>query len=235
MLRYAASFFRPVLCNNDPKLRSSPVGHSGDRSNGRAQVFVWSGDEHNVGHVAIQLDSGPAKCSDDQSSVYASIWPDKYSAVGPLTIVPLHAALASNLASDARLESIKASVEYDSSGDGVWVRRHTGEPIQPDKVFTITKLDKGKMIEEYERIKSGVQSGKVCYQLFPGIKTTSTEVYNCTTLANHILRVGGLTSLPASPSWRPAAFANLLEKQPNTLVQQHDDDNLLQCGASPRL
>lgn len=224
MFRYAASFFRPIVYNKEPNLNSSPVDHSDDRADGMAKVFVWSGDTHNVGHVAIQLDA----------SVYTSIWPDKYPAIGPLTIVPLRAALASNLASDSRLESIKASVEYDSNGDSVWVRRRSVNPTQPDKVFIVTNLDKRKMLEEYERIKSGVQSGKVCYQLFPGIKTTSTEVYNCTTLANHILRAGGLTTLPASPSWKPAAFADLLEKQPNTSAQHHDD-NLLQRDASPRL
>ncbi len=175
----------------------------------QAKVFVWSGDADNVGHVSIQLEA-----KKDGSKTYTSIWPKRVPAVGPLTIFPLRAALATRLEQDIKSESNGFSLQLDNGSESL-VPRSSGQQINPDKIFTVPIPDMDAMRKEYDRIESGVKEGNICYQLFPNVKTTSREVYDCSTLVAQLLKVGGVTGLPATPEWKPSVFAEILEQQPH--------------------
>ena len=125
-------------------------------------------------------------------------------------------------------------------GTGVSLDPHADLALQPDKIFKIAGLDHKKIQEEVKRLKEGIQTGKVCYQLFPqvnmmrtmqrffkysadnpftqqieshqAITLTAPEVYNCSTMVQHLLLVGGMYHLPSQPIWRPAQLATELEE-----------------------
>ncbi len=41
------------------------------------------------------------------------------------------------------------------------------------------------------------------------------EVYNCTTMVQHILKSGGMDELPKSSVWKPSSLVDILKDQPN--------------------
>ncbi len=182
-------------------------------SNHEAKVFVWSGDNlSDVGHVSIEF---PTK--NHEPPVYTSIWPAKFPAVGPLCYLPLRATLSTQLSDDVRAESSGFSLELGNGDEALIPRRKIN---YPDKEFSVKVPHVDSMEQEFKRIQSGVKEGKICYQLFPQVKTTKTEVYNCSTLVDHLLKMGGVDNLPEKPEWRPAAFSDILENQPNVALKR---------------
>jgi hypothetical protein len=178
----------------------------------KAKIFIWSGDPlDNVGHVSMEF------ADKNSSSTYLSIWPDKFPAVGPFAYFPLHAKLATNLEDDVKAESSGFSLEIENGSESL-VPRHT--TVKPDKEFSAVIPNADAMEKELKRIQSGVQAGKIRYQLFPNVHTTKTEVYNCATLVDHLLKVGGISSLPEKPVWRPSEFSEVLEKQSNISLKK---------------
>ncbi|KTC82623.1 hypothetical protein [Legionella cherrii] len=169
-------------------------------------IYVWSSGFNSLGHVAM-------KFSDDQ---YWSIWPKSTPAGGLTSIWPLRATLATKLADDCMQEAIRPREDFANL-----MQPDEILPLEPDKVFVVHGVDKQKMINEFTRIKEGLDTGEVCYQLLPGVKASgfvhrllsgtpkNTEVYNCVTLTGHLLEVGG-KSFANDPWATPSNFAEQL-------------------------
>lgn len=191
------AFFKKLAAANHPE----------NKLNKNAKVYVWSGGPHDVGHVSMQFHGK------DGSPIYTSIWPNKFPSIGPLTIFPLHAGLATKLSDDIKSESRRLPLELDNGFESMLLNENRGDEVRPDKIFEISVPNHNAMLKEFERIKTGVEDGNVCYQLYPNVNTTSKERYNCATLVAHLLKTGGLTSLPNTPEWKPSDFSNILEKQ----------------------
>ncbi|CAM2878914.1 Uncharacterised protein [Legionella steigerwaltii] len=171
-----------------------------------AIIYVWSSGFNSLGHVSI-------KFKDD----YGSIWPKSTPAGGLTSIWPLKATLATKLEDDCMQEAIRPKEEFANLMEPVEIL-----PVKPDKVFVVRGLDTQKMRNELTRIKEGFDTGEVCYQLLPGVKTSgflhsilsgnpkNTEVYNCVTLTGHLLAAGG-KSLINDPWATPSNFAEKLD------------------------
>lgn len=204
MLRGIADFFNTRMNGSNNKQE--------DRSlvDNNAKVYIWSGDRDNVGHVSMQFQP-----KDNASPTYLSIWPDRLPAVGPLAYMPLHATLAKQLSDDIKAESSGFTIDFRDGGEDL-VRIH--REVKPDKILSVPVPNPDKLNQEYKRIQSGIEEGKIRYQLFPNSRTTNTEVYDCATLVDHLLKAGGVNSLPEKPEWKPSDFSNVLEKQPNVVA-----------------
>ncbi|WP_392537969.1 hypothetical protein [Legionella sp. 227] len=169
-------------------------------------IYVWSSGFNSLGHVSM-------KFSDDQ---YWSIWPKSTPAGGLTSIWPLTATLATKLADDCMQEAVRPKEDFANLMQPVEIL-----PLEPDKVFVVHGLDKQKMKNEFTRIKEGLDTGEVCYQLLPGVKASdfihrllsrnpkNAEVYNCVTLTGHLLEAGG-KSLTNDPWATPSNFAEQL-------------------------
>jgi hypothetical protein len=177
----------------------------------KAKVYIWSGDRDNVGHVSMQFQP-----KNNPTPTYLSIWPDRFPAVGPLAYVPLHATLAKRLADDMKAESSGFSIDFRNGGEDL-VPNHKKE-IEPDKIFSVPITQMDALREEFERIDEGIKEGKIRYQLFANSKTTNTEVYDCATLVDHLLKTGGVDSLPEKAEWKPSSFSEILAHQPNVTL-----------------
>ena len=158
-------------------------------------------------------------------------------------IFPLKATLATTLKADEQAEcAAVAAHSLDHAMDGTYVsiNPYADSLLPPDKIFKMTGLNQKKMREEVRRLKEGMQTGKVCYQLFPQVNMvramqgffkhsannpftqqvercqtrtlTAPEVYNCSTMVQHLLLVGGMRALSSHPIWQPAQLAADLEE-----------------------
>lgn len=192
----------------------------------KVQVFVWSGGLGSLGHVAVQLDGEKPKRNLSDRGKYLSIWPKNTPAGGLTSIFPLTAALCPNLAHDCVQEAAKPSDEFE---DLMHPTESESKTVEPDKVYTFSHLDKEKIKQEVQRLESGIADGSVRYQLLPGVKLggffqnflsrnqRKPEVYNCVTLTDHLLKVGGMHTLPESSAWvKPSKYADILSKQLHT-------------------
>ena len=174
-------------------------------------VYVWSSGFNSLGHVAM-------KFSDDPGD-YLSIWPKSTPAGGFTSIWPLKAALARKLEDDCIREAVRPKEDFADL-----VRPPEILPVQPDRVFVVHGIDKSKMRAEFARIENGCDTGEVSYQLLPRVKMASylniflskhpksKEVYNCVTLTEHLLEVGGKEILPKNLWSTPSNFADRLSK-----------------------
>jgi hypothetical protein len=205
MLRRIADFFGAEANGMSTKQEDNSL------SDNKAKVYVWSGDRDNVGHVSMQF-----KPKNNPSPIYLSIWPDRLPSVGPLAYLPLHATLATKLSDDIKAESSGFTLEFRDGGEDL-VFSHKKE-VKPDKIFSVLVPQMDDMDQEYKRINSGIKEGKIRYQLFANAKTTNAEVYDCATLVDHLLKSGGVDSLPEKSEWKPSDFSEILEKQPNVVL-----------------
>jgi len=233
--------------------RKEKVEEKSEKQNGQAKVYIWSGGStKGIGHVAIEVLKNQSNNSTTQNSKYLSIWPT-FPAIGPTSIIPLKAALANNLSQDIEMESTFASRTPGDPGDLCLSvsdsKADSSNKILPDKVFIVNNLNVKKINDEIERLKAGVDTGAVCYQLFPNVNTLGflhnltnrlihdvdqdflttnikpndsskfPEVYNCTTMVQKILKSGGMKNLPESSVWKPSSLADILKTQQN--IENH--------------
>ncbi|KTD78821.1 hypothetical protein [Legionella waltersii] len=180
-------------------------------------VYVWSSGLNSLGHVSMKFSDDPRH--------YWSIWPKSTPAGGLTSIFPLQATLAPKLEDDCMQEAIRPREDFANLMQPVEII-----PQQPDKVFVVRGLDKEKMINEFNRIAQGLETGDVSYQLLPGVKLVNTftrimpmqpkeEVYNCVTLTGHLLKVGGKSNLNCNPWETPSNFADQLGHLDQTKLQ----------------
>ncbi|HHT0591814.1 TPA: hypothetical protein ACTXXA_000768 [Legionella anisa] len=191
-------------------------------------IYIWSSGFNSIGHVALQLDGKKEKYKRDDPGNYFSIWPQSTPAGGLTSIWPLKGTLARSLEDDCRQEAIRPKEDFSNLMEPAEIL-----PVEPDKVFVVQGLDKKKMRDEFERIEQGLNTGEVRYQLLPGVKAMSffnnlmstnpnkIEVYNCVTLTEHLLEVGGAENLTKSPWTTPSKFATQLECQPRVKQREY--------------
>lgn len=176
-------------------------------------VYVWS-TRLGLGHVSIQLDGKTPKYMPNDLGDYLSIWPSSTAAGGLTAVWPLRATSARSVEDDCNQEAIRPPADFSDLLEPI-----KNVPVQPDQIFAIRGLDREKIKEEFERIKKGLELGEVRYQLLPGVKlanyfTSPREVYNCVTLTERLLEIGGAENLTQSPWTTPSQFATQLRKQP---------------------
>lgn len=124
------------------------------------RVYVWLSSPRGVGHASISVDNS-----------YISIWPKMTPAVGPMSVLPLSAELATDLAEDMTAEAHE-HLPVINSTDTCAVTVHDGDNADqtpPDKVFDLTNLDVPAMKKYIEDERTKVREGYARYQLFPGV------------------------------------------------------------------
>jgi hypothetical protein len=184
----------------------------------KTYVYFWNMTPDGVGHAAIQVDGSKPKMKEEDEGTYISIHPHIIPSVGPTTVLPLPACLATNLLEDMENEAAASHKPILDDSSGIFP--FDSKPLAPNKTFVIEGLDTEAMLERINKTKEGVQSDTVNYQLLPKVnflrffrespyfiaqdpvdmemhrrssqKVEETQVYNCSTLVSDILNSGGL-------------------------------------------
>lgn len=177
-------------------------------------VYVWSSGLNSLGHVSLQLDGETFKYKADDRGDYLSIWPSSTPAGGLSSIWPLKGTSSRGLEDDCKQEAIRSPEDFSNLMEPAEIL-----PVPPDQVFVVQGIDKIKIKEEFDRIKKGLETGDVRYQLLPDVKVANLffnpkEIYNCVTLTEHLLKVGGVENLTQIPWKTPSRFAAQLREQP---------------------
>ncbi len=248
-LRFIFSILKPNFSKTIQAAKTiseeKKINHS---TNQNGFLYIWTRKPGSVGHVAIQLGGDAPKRSEQQSGIYRSIWP-KFPAVGLTTIMPLKAALATNLEHDEQNEakgmtSPPSPINIMFDVDPVYSKEN--ELVKPDYTYEIKNLNEQKMYSELEKLDRGIEKGEIRYQLFPNFnplkylhfkqvlrhftKTHDTDSkediiktsdrYDCATFAHQILTAGGASL--GKPTWSPTKFKSVIEKSPEHFVPFHE-------------
>ena len=211
--------FRPTALEKpkiDSKTETAPSLEE-DLKPGEVQVFVWKTNFGGLGHVSLRFSGGR----------YWSLWPKLTAAGGLTAILPLQAVLAHKLEEDFNQEARRPPEDFSNLMSPIEII-----PFEPDLVFKF-KVDEQKIEQvekELARLTKGINEGNVRYQLLPGLNTArfydaffnsgrsqSKEIYNCVTLSQHLLTIGGIEGVEISPWMTPSKFADQLQQSSSDL------------------
>jgi hypothetical protein len=161
MLRNFKSYFFPSKKSSS---QDSPTNEKKDIT----WVYIWKLTSEGVGHSAIQVGGDEPKILEQQSGLYASIWPNSIPSIGPTIMMSLPAEFANTLAEDMSLE---ASSKENYFNDSHVLSKANLNPSgsSPTQTFKISGLDTKAMEQFIEEKKAGLVTGSTTYQLLPKI------------------------------------------------------------------
>ncbi|MDX2346514.1 MAG: hypothetical protein QNK11_06570, partial [Legionella sp.] len=168
--------------------------------------------------------------------------------IGPTIVLPLPAGLATTLTEDMESEAAAQNNCMDDIEKELILDKHASTSLSPDYVFKISNLDTQAMRAHIKQIQADVETGQTAYQLVPAINAirffreiplyltydpldignpehikrslqTDQNVYNCATLVDDILDVGGM------PSRKPSFWASE-PTTPNTISERVSESRL---------